>query len=519
MKSTLTFLFASMLIATAARAGTPQYQIYDIGVAQTGDTASQGFGASTGSVAVGRSLRSGAAQAFSWTVGGGLVALPNLTGRAFCVANSANNNGIVVGSGATTAFGSNRLPVIWQNGVVSQLPLPSGQTGGDANDVNASGVAVGSFNGGTLQRAVIYSGGMATPITQTTKNGSFMVTAFSINDSGRVVGQGIDPNDAAVNVGLVYDIATNTAFDVGALPGANGALAFGVGNGGHVVGSSMLNQGSGLPFIWTSATGMVAIPLPSGTSSAIARAVNSSGWAVGIGSSAFAIPFLYDGTQTHRLADLIPAGTGWDLSTNTSSSALGISDGGMIVGTAVRNGQTRAYAMLPTLQAISAVSRKAHGGVGTFDIPLPFDGTPGVESRAGGAGRNYAFVIAFTNVVTGGTAAVSGKGSVAGTPAFSGNTMTVPLSGIADVQTITLSLTDVTDSFGQVLPAATVTARMLIGDTNGNSTVNATDIALVKGQSGASVGATNFRADIDANGAVSSSDIGQTKVNSGHTLP
>ena len=88
-------------------------------------------------------------------------------------------------------------------------------------------------------------------------------------------------------------------------------------------------------------------PLAAGTSSGVARGVNSGGWVVGIDSSAFAIPFLYDGTNTYRLADLLPPGSGWDLSTNTSSSALGISDDGMIVGTGVRNGETHAYAMIP----------------------------------------------------------------------------------------------------------------------------------------------------------------------------
>ena len=62
-----------------------------------------------------------------------------------------------------------------------------------------------------------------------------------------------------------------------ALPGFNGALAFGVSNTGYVVGSSMLNQGSGLPFIWSDQGGMVAIPLASGTSQGSARAVNSAG--------------------------------------------------------------------------------------------------------------------------------------------------------------------------------------------------------------------------------------------------
>ena len=236
---------------------------------------------------------------------------------------------------------------MWQNGAVSQLPLPPGETLGDANSVNASSVAVGSVDGGSLQRGAIYSGGSGTIITQTTANGSFFVTAFGINDSGRVVGQGIDPMNAARNVGIVYDIGQNMAFEVGALPGLNGALAFGVSNTGYVVGSSMLNQGSGLPFIWSDQGGMVAIPLASGTSQGSARAVNSAGWVVGNDSSAFSIPFLYDGTNTYRLADLIPPNSGWDLSMNTSSSADGISEDGVIVGTGVHNGETHAYAMVP----------------------------------------------------------------------------------------------------------------------------------------------------------------------------
>jgi uncharacterized membrane protein len=123
-------LFASLvapLAFAASAAAQPSYQIYDLGVAQTGDTASQGFRASPGGAAVGRSLRSGASQAFIWTAPGGTVALPNLAARNYCVANSANDNGVVVGSGATTSFGSGRLPVIWNNGVVSQLPLPAGR--------------------------------------------------------------------------------------------------------------------------------------------------------------------------------------------------------------------------------------------------------------------------------------------------------------------------------------------------------------------------------------------------------
>jgi uncharacterized membrane protein len=511
-------VIASFVVAATATAD-PQYQIYDIGVVQVGDTASQGFGASTGGIAVGRSVRTNASQAFTWTLGG-LVGLPNLAGRNHAVSNDANDNGIVVGTAATTLFGSSRLPVIWNNGAVSQLPLPAGETIGDANGVNASGVAVGSVDGGSLQQAVVYSGGSATVITQTTATGCFFVTAFGINNSGRIIGQGIDPNNAARNVGIAYDIGAGAAFEVGALPGFNGALAFGVSNTGYVVGSSMLNQGSGLPFIWSDAGGMVAIPLATGTSQGSARAVNSAGWVVGQDSSAFSIPFLYDGTTTYRLADLIPAGSGWDLSMNTSSSALGISDNNIIVGTGVHNGATHAYAMVPAFQAGSAVSRKTHGGAGTFDILLPLSGGPGVECRSGGAGGDHTFVITFSNTVVSGNATVTGgSGNVAGTPTFSGQTMTVNLTGVADVQTITITLSNVTDSFGQVLPNTAVSANMLIGDTNGNNTVNASDVAQTKGQSGLPVTAANFRNDVNATGSINAGDVAQVKANSGHTLP
>src|SRR5262245_3166668 len=250
----ITIALLSIATLPATKAGGPQYQIYDIGVIEAGDDASQGFGVSHGGIAVGRSIRTNASQAFSWTLDYGIIGLPNLAGRNHAVANSAAPQ-IVVGTAATTFFGTSRLPVMWQNGAVSQLPLPPGETLGDANSVNTSGVAVGSVDAGSFQRGAIYTGAGGAIIAQTTTNGSFFVTAFGINDSGRVVGQGTDPQNAARNVGIVYDIGQNMAFEVGALPGSNGALAFGVSNSGFVVGSSMQNQGSGLPLICSEANG------------------------------------------------------------------------------------------------------------------------------------------------------------------------------------------------------------------------------------------------------------------------
>jgi len=358
-------IFAAVAAGAGAAVAAPQYSIVDLGVV-SGDTASQAMRISAGGVVTGRSLGGGSfSHAFSWTQGGGMVTLPNLASpaRNYAVGNGVNDSGTVVGTGATNLSGSSPLALKWKNGVVTQLGMPAGYTISRANQVNNSDVAVGSVGSGTGERAVIYTGSTASVMTQTSATGCYGITAFGINDSGLIVGFGADPNNAARNVGFVHDMVTGNTYEVGALAGMNGAICYSVSNAGYVVGASMLNQGFGQSFIWSQATGMTAIPLVTGASSSSARGVNSSGWAVGTGSGAKAIPFLFDGTTTYRLADLIAAGgAGWDLVNNTSSSAMGISDDGTIVGTAVINGQTHAYAMA----LIPSPSAAALLGVGSL---------------------------------------------------------------------------------------------------------------------------------------------------------
>src|SRR6202011_3232017 len=172
------------------------------------------------------------------------------------------------------------------------------------------------------------------------------------------------------------------------------------------------------------------------------------------------------------------------------------------------------------VQLTDAVSRKTHGAAGTFDVELPLTGSVGIECRSGGAGGNHTFVFTFTNNVVSGNASVTqGVGTVSGPPTFSGNTMTVNLTSVADVQRITVTLTSVTDSFGQILPDTAVSANMLIGDTTGNRTVNASDIAQVKAQVGMPVTSANFREDLTVDGVINASDIGLVKSKSGDSLP
>ena len=165
----------------------------------------------------------------------------------------------------------------------------------------------------------------------------------------------------------------------------------------------------------------------------------------------------------------------------------------------------------------AAVSRKKHGGAGTFSIPLPLTGEPGVESRS--SNGNHTFVFTFSDTVVSGSASVTeGAGSVSSV-AFANKTMTVKLAGVADVQKLTVTLSNVTSGSSQILPDTSVSANMLIGDANGNKTVNNADVTLTRGQIGVAVSAANFREDVNVSGAISSADVSLVRANVGHSLP
>ena len=172
----------------------------------------------------------------------------------------------------------------------------------------------------------------------------------------------------------------------------------------------------------------------------------------------------------------------------------------------------------PPLNLTNALSRRVHGAAGIFDVNLPLAGDPGVECRST-RGR-YTLVFTFSNGVVAGTASVtSGTATIAGHPIFSGNTITVNLTRVADLQTLTITLTGVTDAFAQVLPDTMVSVKMLIGDTNGDKTVNGSDVSQTRGQVGMPVTITNFREDVQVNGAINNADVKLVKSHRGATLP
>jgi uncharacterized delta-60 repeat protein len=171
-----------------------------------------------------------------------------------------------------------------------------------------------------------------------------------------------------------------------------------------------------------------------------------------------------------------------------------------------------------SLSLTSAVSRKTHGSAGTFGIPLPLTGEPGVECRNNGGKHMLVFTFS-SDVVSGSATVTSGTGSVSGSPFFAGNTMTMNLTGVTDVQKITVTLSDVTSSTSQVLPDTAVSVNILIGDINADKTVSAFDVKQTKHQVGGLVTNANFRADVRPDGSIDATDVRQVRSRVGDSLP
>ena len=172
----------------------------------------------------------------------------------------------------------------------------------------------------------------------------------------------------------------------------------------------------------------------------------------------------------------------------------------------------------PVVQLMAAASRKLHGSAGPFDINLPLSGTRGVECR--NSGGNHQLVFTFnSNVVSGSASVPPSEGSVLGNPTFSGNTMMVNLTGVADQQSITVNLTNVADSTGNTLSAASVTMGVLAGDTNGDGRINVGDSNQTKSRSGQTIDASNFTSDVNLDGRINVGDTNFVKSRSGNFIP
>ncbi|MGI8437259.1 MAG: dockerin type I domain-containing protein [Chthoniobacterales bacterium] len=165
-----------------------------------------------------------------------------------------------------------------------------------------------------------------------------------------------------------------------------------------------------------------------------------------------------------------------------------------------------------------AVSRKTHGAAGTFDIDLPFSGAAGIEDRVGqGANADaHQVVVNFTAPISFSSVAISAGNGAITHAASAGSQLTIDFTA-PNAQTLTLKIFGVDAGNGSA--DVSIPISLLLGDTNANGMVNATDISEAKAQSGLTTNGGNFRLDVNANGAINSSDVSQIKAKAGTALP
>ncbi len=165
-------------------------------------------------------------------------------------------------------------------------------------------------------------------------------------------------------------------------------------------------------------------------------------------------------------------------------------------------------------EGMIAVSRKVHGAMGSGDINLPLTGNLGVEPRTGGASGDHQIVVTFPAPVTLSQAQVTfGIGSVSSLSVI-GSEVTINLTGVANAQTVTVTLFAVNNATDVALPMS-----VLLGDTNTDRVVNSGDVLQTRSRSGQAIDAANFRSDVNADGFVNSGDTTVVRSRSGTSLP
>ncbi len=165
----------------------------------------------------------------------------------------------------------------------------------------------------------------------------------------------------------------------------------------------------------------------------------------------------------------------------------------------------------------SVVSRKVHGTAGTFDLPLSnLPTSPTTETRQGPA---HTLVFTFNKPIIATTVAISEGIAASGAPTISGNDVIVPVSGAADAQYMTVSLTNVTSADSSTGGGGGIRVGLLAGDASLNRQVTVADVGITNSFILFAVGESNFHVDINADGRFTVADKGLVNANLLKKLP
>jgi hypothetical protein len=179
-----------------------------------------------------------------------------------------------------------------------------------------------------------------------------------------------------------------------------------------------------------------------------------------------------------------------------------------------------------TCSAPGFVSRKVHGNKGDFDIILPSTAPAAVECRGNGGPSNpYKLIFSLDrNIIVPGTATASQANTNPTTSLGPNpNQVTIDLTGVTNLQHLTVTLNGVKDAANTILNNLTARMDLVLADVNQTHDVNSGDVFLTQKQNGQGLppaGTADFRRDINQNGTIDSGDVFLTqKQNPSHLNP
>lgn len=406
MKSRITLIFASSLIAALANAQTTRYIVTDLGT--FGGQSSAAFGINNaGRVAGAANVPGESQRPFLSGIAGktnlGTLGGPN--GQAGAP-NGADEMAIVAEISKTDPLGEDFcgfgthlicLGAFW-NGTMTPLPTLGGNNA-IADALNNRGQITGVAENATKDKscpspqvldfeAVIWGPGPGQIQGLPPLPGDTVGFALGINDLGQVVGSSGTCANTGVNVnGLFYGShavlwENGSVTDLGNLGGTQGK-AGAINNRGEVAGFSGLPGDTTVhSFLWTMLAGMQDLGALGADILGDPTGINSSSQVVGgsCDTDGNCRAFLWQNNKMMDLNDLIPADSPLYL-----IYALGINDAGEIVGVAAQNstGYVRAFLATPTGASTATASFAPDAQRVTTPKPTPESARKLLRQRLG----------------------------------------------------------------------------------------------------------------------------------------
>ncbi|MGK2942268.1 MAG: hypothetical protein ACSLFJ_11400 [Immundisolibacter sp.] len=346
-KNLLPGAVAAMLLTPGAAMAIPSYTITDIG--QWQPVAINDVGQIAGNVF---DLATSQQRAALWS--NGEITPLGPSDVTYSVATDINIFGQVVGT-SQIPMGTQGTPwraVKYTGASVVDLGAVDGGNSSEAAGINNSGQVVGRTTGYiniggnsffTPNVAFLHSNGVLNALGE--QIGLLQSAAIGINDNGQIAG-----NDYGSGNAFLYDSLTAATKFIPSLPGDTTNYALAINNSGQVIGHSYNNLGYLLHSYLYDGTSTIDIS-PPGTYVLQAFSINDQSQIVGYGDVTGEDVgrktglFLYENGNMKFWDELIPEGSGWNLSAATGT--FDINNNGQIVGVGNYGSEQRGFLLTP----------------------------------------------------------------------------------------------------------------------------------------------------------------------------